>query len=146
MAVHPHPTGGFRAYKRINGFEYQVYERELEKAQQAQTRLDALAKLSSSPAIAKCNRLLGCRLRLISRADRAPYIAMRIVRQNGLKRTYKDIRYKGQFEPFWKLVLEHWKSIYEISREDARDLFDEIKRAKSLYLSDLGKLEEQMKA
>lgn len=75
MAAHPHKTGGYRAYKKIHGFEHQFYSLDENIARKKQYEFDQKSKIAQSlkanSMFAKCGRLIGARIYLDKRPSKA---------------------------------------------------------------------------
>lgn len=140
-AAKPHPTGGWRAYKKIAGKEYQFYSRDKSEADKKQALLEATSKLKPKRVFAPCGRFVGVRVRLRVRADRRPAIYVRITGPKGTKGLRAEWRYQGSFEENWARMRDKWKALHELMPADVAGYAQEIKQAKRLYLQDIIALE-----
>lgn len=133
MACKPHPTGGWRAYKKINGREYQYYSRNKKDAEKKQREYESLAQLKPKRVFDTKGRLLGFKIQQHQRGT----IDMRMQ----LKGENKSKSLTGfTFETVWRWTLKHWKSINELTTADIAAYTTELKAAKRIYLNDLSKL------
>ncbi len=141
----PHKTGGYRAYKKIAGREFQFYSRNQEEANRMQEKYDELAALKAKKVFSKCGRLLGFRFKLYTRADRKPRIIMRV--QVGAFRNQKitEWRYGGTFEENWLRIKSTWAEFHALHKVDVVGYAEELKIAKKLYIQDVGALEEKLR-
>lgn len=144
MAVNKHPFGGYRAYKKINGREYQFYSRDRTVAEKKQKELDSLSALKSKKVFSKCGRFKGVRINLIIRDGRKPKIVACVQVGPYRKQTKKEYVYKGIFEDMWKWIISQWKYYYSLYPQDVIDYYDQIKKAKIIYISDLSLKEEHL--
>lgn len=146
MAVHPHKTGGFRAYKKIHGIEHQFYSLDESKAQQKQDEFEKKSKLAHSlkanALFARCGRLIGARVYLDRRPSKKTTIKMRVqLSVNGKQRT-REKTYSGKFEPCWQHALEVWRGHFNLTTQDIIEHKQELMKAKQLYINDVSKLEQ----
>ncbi|CAA0078541.1 Uncharacterised protein [BD1-7 clade bacterium] len=138
MAAHSHPTGRYRAYKKINGREHQFYFRTLEEAQAKQKELDSMARLKPKKVFADCGRLVGFRF---YRHKRNGHVAMRVqVRIKG-KDHRTEYVWRDSFEALWNKTIDLWSSLHGLHSTDLRDYREKIRDAKRIYLRDLAELE-----
>lgn len=149
MAVHPHPTGRYRAYRKVNGVEYQEYYRTKEEADKAQARLDKMADefyaLQASKVFSDCGRLINFRFYTRHREGRESAIIMNFQRKaDGKLIGSNELRYKGNFEALWRETLEKWKEVNGLLPQDIAHYLPQIKKAKRLYLQDLSERLEQL--
>ncbi len=133
MACKPHPTGGYRAYKKINGKEHQYYSRSKQEAEKKQKEFDALASLKPKRVFDISGRLVGCKIFRHHNGG----INMNI-QLKGLHKSKSLGAYK--FETVWGWTKEHWKHHHQLTPADIADYTKELKRAKRIYLNDLSKL------
>ena len=141
MAVTTHPTGGYRAYKKINGFEHQYYFRRLSDAERKQRDLEALASLKPSVKFAKCGRLHGIRIYCRARKGRRKYVFASVQISPYPKR---ELLYSGCFEDFWKDILRTWRECRSLTSADIAGYSKELRVAKRLYLSDFSEADEKL--
>lgn len=145
MAAHPHATGGYRAYKKILGHEHQHYFPSQEQAEKKQAELEQLSReltaLAARKVFSSCGRIRGFRVVLRHRAGRRPRLFMRIQRQQAGARRCKEVRYEGRFDAFWRRVRDEWAAINDLSPQDVAGYSRELRRAKQLYIADVGRLE-----
>ncbi len=138
MAAHAHPTGRFRAYKKINGREHQFYFKTLEEAEAKQAELDRMSRLKPKKVFSDCGRLIGFRF---YRHRRNGSISMRVqVRING-KDHRTEYVWRGSFEELWAKTVDLWAKLHDLHSTDLRDYLPQVRGAKRLYLRDLAELE-----
>lgn len=137
MASLPHKTGRYRAYKKIQGREYQQYFHTQEEADAAQRKLDALASLKPDKAFNEDGSMVGVTLRLRRRTGRPARITMRI-QLNGQQ---KEVTYTGAFEGFWKEVMANWKALRGLHQVSYAGYATDIRQAKRFYIQALSELE-----
>ncbi|TNC80213.1 MAG: hypothetical protein C9356_14900 [Oleiphilus sp.] len=145
MALHPHPTGGYRAYKKIGGKEFQYYSRDLASAEKKQAEFEALSKLRGRPVFSSCGRMKGCRITLYKREGREPVIIGKVATGPFRQQRVVETRYNGCFSELWCWLKETWKEAYQLTSKDVAHYGDALRAAKRLYIRDLGLLEEQLK-
>lgn len=138
MALLPHSTGTYRAYKKINGKEYQFYFTDLNEAERKQAELDSLAKLNPKPSFRKSGHIVGFRLRKDRRPGRGA-ISMKIQKKD----FHKEYKYNGNFNEFWKRTIELWKEINGVTKEDVAGYRKELREAKRVYMKEIGLLEAE---
>jgi len=147
MAVHPHKTGGYRAYKKIHGVEHQFYSLDENIALQKQQELDQKSKLAKSlkakPMFAKCGRLIGARIYLDNRPSKKTTIKMRVQLSINGKQRHSEKTYLGLFEPCWLHAFEAWRNHYNLTPQDVLDHKKQLVRAKQLYIQDVSRLEQK---
>lgn len=144
MGLRTHPTGGYRAYKKIDGVEYQFYSRDYNEAKEKQEYFEQLASLKAKQVFSACGRLKGCRLNIYRRKGRPAIIIGRVATGPFRAQKTLEIRYKGNFEVVWKFIKQEWKKAYKLTSGDMSDYRIEIKEANRLYIYDLGKLESEL--
>lgn len=137
MSVLPHPTGGYRAYKKINGKEFQFYSFNKAEADKKQEYFNALSSLKSKNVFSGCGRLCGFRVRKDRRPERNGSISM--VMQTKLRK--KEYKYKSNFELFWKTTKDLWKENYDLTSADMKSYSVQLKTAKRIYIADLSAFE-----
>ncbi|WP_440874279.1 hypothetical protein [Thalassotalea sp. PLHSN55] len=146
MAVHPHATGGYRAYKKINGIEYQLYAKDENKALALQSQLDKkkreLSSLRSPQYFCPNDKLTGIGIRYLTAKKSIVLIAQFTV--NG-KQVKRQKTYKGRFEQLWQFAIAQWRAHFNIDTQDYIDMTPQIKKAKRQYIQELGLLEERIK-
>jgi len=147
MAVHPHKTGGYRAYKKIHGIEYQFYSLDEHEAQEKQHEFENKSKIANSlkaqSIFAKCGRLIGARFYLDNRPSRKTTIKIRAQFSfNGKQRTTEKT-YSGLFEPCWLHAYNAWRKHFNLTAKDVLDYKMELSQAKRLYIQDVGQLESK---
>ncbi|GAB2189976.1 hypothetical protein [Sessilibacter sp. MAH2] len=133
MACRPHPTGGHRAYKKINGVEVQIYSRDRKIAEAKQRELDALAALKPTRVFSNCGRLIGFRIR--QHRNGGINMEMQLKNHRGTKSLSAN-----SFETVWKWVRDNWKTGHNLTSGDVASYTTELKSAKRIYLQDLAKI------
>lgn len=146
MGALPHKTGGYRAYKKINGREFQFYFRDQTSAEKKQMELDALASLAGKSPFSKCGRLLGFRIHLRQRAGRKPYIMVKVQVGPHKNQYKKEWKYRGSFEENWAAMKTKWMELHGLSKRDVADYAKELKAAKRLYIQDVAEHEKTLAA
>lgn len=144
MAVTSHPSGGYRAYKKIAGKEYQYYSYCFDDANKKQVEFDALSQLKPKTVFSSCGRLKGCRINIYRRKGRNPIIIGRIATGPFRNQKSWEIRYTGNFEILWRGIKRDWKEAYKLNSRDMVDYADLISLAKRLYIKDLFKCETEV--
>lgn len=145
MSASLHPSGLYRAYKKINGKEYQIYRDTQQEADIEQEKLEVKSRLYNSlkgkKVFAKCGRLHGYSIVKERRIGRIPTISWQ--RQLKIRDGYpcKSRRYYGNFEIFWLEIKRDWAKFNELTPADLADYKHAIKMAKILYMQDVFKLE-----
>lgn len=141
-----HPTGKYRAYKKINGKEYQFYSKNKVEADREQERLERMASLAPRRVFALCGRLIGFRVMVRRRQNRSPciYMQKRIGRQTSPSER-GQFTYDQSFEEMWLWAKKEWKAYYALTARDMAEYSHQLKAAKRLYMSDVGKAEETLK-
>lgn len=137
MGALPHPTGQFRAYKKINGVEYQHYFPTLEEAQTKQQNLDTLSSLNPPKHFWNSGAMRGLSIRQDSRPGRNNALSF-CLQCMGIRR---DITYRGNFEKTWKEAKNEWKRLRGLSPADMVCYKEELKSAKQFYMQRVGELE-----
>jgi hypothetical protein len=142
MAIQQHKTGGFRAYKKIGGVEYQLYSFDRKAAVNLQAMLDNKSQVAKSLRMPKlfstCGRLVGLRVRTYKKTNKPTFQLQFSV--NG-KQKKIERQYKGSFESNWKIFLKLWRDSFNLSVLDISDYKPEIINAKRLYMQDISKIE-----
>ncbi len=145
MAVHAHATGGFRAYKKINGIEYQLYAKDESKALALQHKLDKkkveFSSLRSRQYFCPKDKLTGIGVRYLTAKKSIVLIAQYTV--NG-KQVKKQKTYQGQFEQLWQFAIKQWREYFNINTHDYVEMMPQIKKAKRQYIQELGQLESRL--
>lgn len=136
MAVQQHPSGLHKAYKKINGFEYQYYYKHKSSADKKQRELDALAALKPKKVFANDGRLLGFRIKAHYRYG---HLAMCMQLTVEGKRKTKQITCNQAFETVWKQTKRWWREHHELDQDCFKTYAKELKAAKRLYLNDLSR-------
>ncbi len=141
----PHKTGGFRAYKKIGGREFQFYSKDKAEADIKQAEFGKLAALKPKQAFSTCGRLKGFRINLRKKKDRAPYIFVK--KQVGKFRNQqtKEWVYSGRFEDEWGKIKTLWAEAHALLPSDLADYSARIRAAKRLYIKDVAVCEAELK-
>jgi hypothetical protein len=137
MGALPHKTGGFRAYKKVGGHEFQYYSRNKLKADKKQGEYNQLSGLNSKNVFAPCGRLVGFRIRLRKRKGRTPYILVRKAVGPFREQEIEEWKYSGCFEYEWEKIKKAWAESHSLLPSDIIDYIDRIKVAKRLYINDV---------
>lgn len=140
----PHKTGGYRAYKKIRGREFQFYSRDKKEADKKQKEFNQLSALAKKPPFSTCGRLLGFRIRICTKKGRKPYMA--VIMQIGPyhQQRKRQWKYDGKFEKNWQQMKQLWIEEHNLLPCDIADYSKEIRQAKRLYIEDAGRLEEEL--
>jgi hypothetical protein len=142
MAIQQHKTGGFRAYKKIGGVEYQLYSFDRKAAINLQAMLDKKSQIAKSLRMPKlfstCGRLVGLRVRTYKKTNKPTFQLQFSV--NG-KQKKIERQYKGSFENNWKIFLKLWRDSFNLSALEITEFKSEIIYAKRLYMQDISKIE-----
>jgi hypothetical protein len=145
MAVHKHPTGGFRAYKKINNVEYQLYSSDEAEAQAMQRELEQMSRemksLKARTVTSKCGRLKYLRIKQYKSTAR-PYFQIQMTINGKPKRV--EALCKQTFELDWKRFFGLWLQYVGLSYLDTLDYKTEIKNAKRLYMQDVYNIEHTL--
>lgn len=144
MGVHKHETGGYRAYKKINGKEYQFYSFDEIECNNKQIEFDQLALTTAKVTLFNKNgRFNGFSIGLIIRKNAKPYISARkqIVKRGELHKEEKTIK-NTHDSIAW--ILESWSEYYDLNHKQLMDFSYKIKLAKALYLLDIIKAQEKI--
>ncbi len=131
----PHPTGGYRAYKKVNGREFQFYSQDKAEADRKQQELNALARLKTKSPFSSCGRLIGYRIKPEVRMDRNPAVVVKV--QIGKKSTSWRFSPDGSFEAGWHKVVAHWKEAHGLLPQDVAAYASKLRAAKRLYRDDV---------
>lgn len=134
MAVQQHPSGLHKAYKKINGFEYQDYFAKESDADKRQRELDALAALKPKKVFTTNGRLLGFHIKAHHRYG---HVAMCMQLVVDGKRKTKQITCNQSFERVWRQTKTWWRQYHGLDIDCFKTYAQELKQAKRLYLSDL---------
>lgn len=141
MAVNEHKTGGYRAYRQINGVVHQLYSQDKSEADARQADLDKKAIITKSlkapNLFRKCGRLVYLSITKYKKTNR-PVFQFQPLIDGKQKKTERFI--KGKFESSWFEFYKLWKENFGLTTRDALDYKLEIKAAKNLYISDLHKI------
>jgi len=142
MAVTKHETGGFRAYKQINGIVYQLYSFDEHEAQIKQLKLNsksALFKSLKSPQLfSTCGRLVGLRVRQYKKTGRPTFQLQVSVNS---KQNKTEHLYKKSFEYMWSTFFKLWRNHFNLSPLDCIEYKKQIVIAKRLYMEDIYNIE-----
>lgn len=142
MGVHKHESGGFRAYKKINGVEHQFYSYDESECDTKQLEYDALAvktaKRKGPSLFNKSGRLSGFTIAAQIRKNRTPWIDAKkqITKEGEIQRD--QITVKNINDAVAWLVKE-WVEFHQLTADQLIKLSGEIKVAKALYLADISK-------
>lgn len=139
----PHKTGGFRAYKKIAGREYQFYSKDQEIANKKQAELDALSSLKPARVFSTCGRMIGFRVKYRNRPDRRSRIYISVQVKNAVGRIRNEWPI-DDFEQGFRRLKKEWAAAHALLKEDIIDYRQEIKQAKRLYIQDYCAALEQM--
>lgn len=139
-----HSSGLYRAYKKINGKEYQFYFKKKLDADNKQKELNSLSKLVPKNPFSSCGRLIGFRLRLRRRKGRKPCIIVRMQVGVSGNQTQAEIRYQDSFEKLWSIMRMKWIEAHSLLPHDVSGYRAELKTAKRIYMQDLSELEDQL--
>ena len=138
MAVNKHPTGGFRAYKKIFGVEYQLYSFDENHARKLQEELnirsDIAKSLKGTKLFSRCGRLVGLRVRMYKKTNKPMFQLQYSV--NGKQKKIERMC-KQSFETMWKLFLGLWRESLNLSVRDTIECKEQMTKAlnfKSLIL------------
>lgn len=140
-----HKSGGYRAYKKIAGREFQFYSKDREEANRMQQKFESLAALNVKKPFSKCGRLLGFRFHLSIRPGKSPYIGVRVQVGPFRNQTRRQWKYSGSFEENWQRMRETWAELHGLQKLDVAAYTQDLKAAKRLYIQDASKFEEQLK-
>jgi hypothetical protein len=150
MAVHKHTTGGFRAYKKINGIEYQFYSVDENEANEKQRVLETKSRLANSlkstRLFSACGRLIGVRVYEDKRPSKKWSIKMMVQLTVNGKQFRKEKKYQGSFEPLWQHALTQWRSNLKLTLVDIFEYKVELSKAKRLYIHDVGTIEDKIQS
>lgn len=139
MSVTIHETGGYRAYKKINGKEYQFYSHDIKECDVKQIEFDLLAfKFKKSKLFNKKGTLTGFTICAVLRKGRAPSIVAKkqITGKNGIER--EELKVTNVTDAIaWMLAI--FVDFHHLKSEQLIKLSSEIKLAKSIYLVDINK-------
>lgn len=144
MSVRQYSSELWRAYKKINGKEYQEYFSCYDEAQKRQNELDALSNLTPRRVFSTCGRLRGVRISARFRKGRKPAIIARVGIGPFRKQMLAEKRYHGDFEELWSWIKVQWKRGHELMSQDAASYSKELLRAKHLYIQDVVKAEKSL--
>lgn len=138
MAVNKHPTGGYRAYKKIFGVEHQFYTLDKHEAEKIQSNLDNKSNVAysfKSPTLfSRCGRLVGLRVRAYKKTYK-PTFQLQVTVNGKQKKT--EVLFKDSFEVMWKQFFKLWREHFNLLIVDTLDYKEEIKKAKRLYMQDV---------
>lgn len=136
--MHKHQTGGYRAYKQINGKVYQHYSFDEQTALKMQSDLNAKSKVVNSlkpPNLcSKCGRLIGLRVRKYKKTDKLVF-QLQVTVDGKQKKTER--LYKEKFDCVWSVIFKLWRLHFGLSVKDGIDLKEQIAKAKRLYMQDI---------
>jgi hypothetical protein len=142
MAIHQHQTGGFRAYKKIGGVEYQLYSFDLKEAVSLQDMLEKKSRIAKSLRMPKlfsvCGRLVGLRVRTYKKTNKPTFQLQFAI--DGKQKKIEHL-YKGDFENNWKIFLKLWRDHFTISVHEIIEFKEKIVKAKRLYMQDISNVE-----
>lgn len=142
MGVTQNPCGLYRAYKKINKHETQAYFCNIEDAEAEQARLDALAALNPPVLFVESGKREGRMIGVSVGYNKArPAHPASISGRIQTKNYRKEVKYRGNFEAFWRELVKHWKLARELTPADSASYRREIKAAKNLYIQDVAKFE-----
>lgn len=136
MSVHKHPTGGFRAYKKILGVEHQFYSKSEELANKEQEKFEVKAALYTSlkfnNVFSPCGRLMGLRVITINKGQKVikPVFLLQVSVNGKQVKTQETI--KNKFESHWRTFIKLWKEHYDLDTKDFIEIKKEIIAAKRL--------------
>lgn len=145
MSARLHSPGLYRAYKKINGKEYQVYFKTQKEADKEQKKLEDKSHLYNSllgkKVFRKCGRLWGYSIRLEHRPKRKTAIHWQ--RQLRRREGYvtKQRTYRGNFARFWQEIKKDWIDFNELTPADLAGYKSRLKEARMMYMQDIVKLE-----
>jgi hypothetical protein len=145
MAVNKHPSGGFRAYKKINGITHQRYSFDQRFAQKMQDELDAKSRavnaLKGRSIFHADGRLIGLRVRDYKKTNRATF-QLQVLVDGKQKKTERF--FKSSFEVTWKIFFTLWREHYSLSMTDIISYKEKITKAKRLYMQDVYNLDQKI--
>ena len=146
MAVNKHPSGGFRAYKQINGVIHQLYSFDECYIQKIQDELEAKSKVMSAlkgPSMFHADgRLIGLRVRSYKKTNR-PTFQLQVPIDGKQKKT--EHFFKASFEQTWTLFFKLWREHFTLSMTDTISYKAEVTKAKRLYMQDVYTIENKNK-
>ena len=149
MALHEVLHGRYRAYRKVNKVEYQVYCDTEEEGIIEQAKLDAkaaeLIALTPRMLFGKEGNLLGYRVRLMQRPLRPARIIIYKQIQLQFEKVSREFVYKDDFELLWREAYNDWKLHWELLPQDINCLRKEIKLAKQHYIQQVSECEQARK-
>ena len=141
--------GRYRAYRKVNNVEYQIYCDTKEEGNIAQAKLDKrvapLIALTPKVLFGKEGNLLGYRVRLIQRPLRPARIIIYKQIQLQFEKVSREFVYKDDFESLWREVYNDWKLHWELLPQDVNCLRKQIKLAKQHYIAQIAECEQARK-
>lgn len=144
MLVKKHPTGGYRAYKKIGRVEHQLYSNDVVEANTMQAELDAKSNLHASlkpqKLFSKCGRLVHLRVRKYKKTNK-PTFQLQVLK--GSKQVKTEKIYKGCFNSSWKVFFKLWRVHFGLSMIDVFEEKERFITAKRLYMKDIYNIENQ---
>ncbi len=143
MAVHKHPTGGYRAYKKINHIPHVFYSHDPQEAAVKQAEFDAKAALNPRKLLKKTGRLIGFTLRITRRKNRTPKINVHQHLQHKNELVRIQIVYTSPVV-MWQQILTRFITFHNLSEDTLQTLNHKILRAKALYFADLYRLLDEL--
>ena len=151
--LHPNKTHPQRFRVQVKAldvneyYSFRTYGREqaerLAKGRDAE--LQVLLNLKAQTVFAPCGRLVGFRVTNNVRAGRTPWICCKVQLGKAKQPSFREFKYDGNFDQFWRKIKSTWSSCHNLTREDILSYREELKQAKRLYLQDVGAMEEANK-
>lgn len=148
MAVTKHPLGNFRAYKKVNGEVYQTYHHTHYEAAIKQAEYEKIAESAIRTKTKKLfnanGRFIGFSVLLRNRKGRKSKIVIqKQVTVDGIVRREQFSHITTELSISW--MVEKFIEVHNLDSDALIELSIQIKRAKSLYMSDIYFNLEKMK-
>jgi hypothetical protein len=150
MSVTKHKTGGFRAYKKINGEEYQFYSHDINECHVKQHKFDKLAqdtkKITPVKHFDKVGFFFGFSLALRRKKNSYDCYNYSLFMRKQLYIDDKAMRAQctGNCADMVNFAFNSWCEFFNISDDQLIDYAHKIQKAKSLYTARYHQLKEEM--
>lgn len=131
MALLPHKSGCWRAYRKINGKEYQFYSKDYKIAKTKQEYFDSIAQLHTRNIFNTSGRLSGVG---IAKNRNKLYLKMEITRSNTKFRKTFSLESRSLRQAFKEMIpyLKEARGLISM-----HEYASQVKMALSLYQSDI---------
>ena len=129
MSALPHSTGRYRAYKKINGVEFQHYFSSQSKADTKQEELELLSKLAHKTRFRANGSMIGVSFKVERRAGRKKTISVCL----NIDKNSRQLVFKDSFDKTWGRTIRGWSEMAQLHSRDIIEYREQLRVAKAYY-------------